>query len=147
MRKVYIIGVGMHKMGRFPEESFREIGREAVIRALEDCGITWPKIQAAFCGTVFGGMAAGHRVLQWVGLTGIPIVNVENACASGVAALRLAWHAIGGGIYDIACAVGAEKRARGFIPLTGQPMWKRRAGMVMGPAFYAQEKALTIARC
>ncbi len=139
MREVVIIGVGMHRFGDFPEKTLAELGAIAVRNALKDAGVHWKDIPTIYAGSMQAGSGWGNNIVNELGPTGLPVVNCENACASGVAALRLAWHAIGGGIYDIACAVGAEKRARGFIPLTGQPMWKRRAGMVMGPSFYAQE--------
>ena len=54
-----------------------------------DAGVGRGGFQAAFCGTVYGGVAAGHKVLTALGLSGVPIVNVEAGCASGGAALSL----------------------------------------------------------
>jgi len=83
-----VLGVGLHPFGRFGEKDVIEIGREAVLKAIDDAGLPWQKVGAAYCGTVFAGPMAGNKVLARVGLTGIPIVNVENACASGGSALR-----------------------------------------------------------
>jgi len=94
MREVCVIGVGLHAFGRFGDKEVIEIGREAVVRALGDAGISWNQVEAAYCGTVFAGPMAGNKVLARVGLTGIPIMNLENACASGGSALRAAYQAI-----------------------------------------------------
>ncbi|HXG65411.1 MAG TPA: thiolase family protein, partial [Blastocatellia bacterium] len=83
MREVYVLGVGLHPFGRFGEKDVIEIGREAVVAALADAGIPWKRVEAAYCGTVFAGPMAGNKALARVGLTGIPIMNLENACASG----------------------------------------------------------------
>src|SRR5262249_56872304 len=94
MRDVYVLGVGLHPFGRFGDKDVIEIGREAVLNALDDAAIQWRDIEAAYCGTVFAGPMAGNKVLARVGLTGIPIMNLENACASGGSRWRAADHGI-----------------------------------------------------
>lgn len=136
MREVYIIGVGLHPFGRFGEKDVIEIGREAVVAALADAGIEWKKIEAAYCGTVFAGPMAGNKVLARVGLTGIPIMNLENACASGGSALRAAYESIAGGFCDTALAFGFEKMPRGFI--AGNPNdWFATLGLAVNPQYFA----------
>lgn len=136
MRDVYIVGVGLHPFGRFGDKDVIEIGREAVVNALTDAGISWRDIQAAYCGTVFAGPMAGNKVLARVGLTGIPITNVENACASGGAAMRAAYEAIGGGFCDVAIAFGMEKMPKGFI--AGNPNdWFATMGLAINPQYFA----------
>jgi acetyl-CoA acetyltransferase len=136
MREVYVIGVGLHPFGRFGEKDVIEIGREAVIAALLDAGIAWKKVEAAYCGTVFAGPMAGNKVLARVGLTGIPIMNVENACASGGSALRAAYQAIAGGFCETALAFGFEKMPRGFI--AGNPNdWFATLGLAVNPQYFA----------
>ncbi len=138
MREAVIGGVGMHKMGRFPDKELEEIGRETVLRALEDANVPWSKVEAAFCGSVFGGMAIGHRVLARVGRTGLPIVNVENACASGGSALRLAAQAVAMGMYDIVLALGVEKMPRGYIDMsTFYDRWQVLSGLCVNPMYWA----------
>lgn len=136
MREVYVIGVGLHPFGRFGDKDVIEIGREAVINALNDAGLGWQKVGAAYCGTVFAGPMAGNKVLARVGLTGIPIMNVENACASGGSALRAAYQAIAGDFCDVALAFGLEKMPRGFI--AGNPSdWFAVMGLAVNPQYFA----------
>ena len=136
MREVYVLGVGLHPFGRFGDKDVIEMGREAVINALNDAGLSWQQVGAAFCGTVFAGPMAGNKVLARVGLTGIPIMNVENACASGGSALRAASQAIAGGFSDVALAFGMEKMPRGFI--AGNPSdWFARMGLAVNPQYFA----------
>lgn len=136
MRGVYILGVGLHPFGRFGDKDVVEIGREAVVNALDDAGLSWRQVEAAFCGTVYAGPMAGNKVLARVGLTGIPITNLENACASGGSALRAAYQAIAGGFCDVALAFGMEKMPRGFI--AGNPDdWFARIGLAVNPQYFA----------
>lgn len=136
MREVYVLGVGLHAFGRFGDKDVIEIGREAVINALNDASLPWEKVGAAYCGTVFAGPMAGNKVLARVGLTGIPIMNVENACASGGSALRAAYQAIAGDFCDVALAFGMEKMPRGFIP--GNPNdWFAVMGLAVNPQYFA----------
>ena len=136
MREVYVIGVGLHAFGRFGDKEVIEIGREAVVSALGDAGINWNKVEAAYCGTVFAGPMAANKVLARVGLTGIPIVNLENACASGGSALRVAYQAIAGGFCDVVLAFGMEKMPRGFI--AGNPDdWFATTGLAVNPQYFA----------
>ncbi len=136
MRDVYVIGVGLHPFGRFGEKDVIEIGREAVVNALGDVGMPWKEVEAAYCGTVFAGPMAGNKVLARVGLTGLPIMNLENACASGGSALRLAYQAIASGFCDVTLAFGFEKMPRGFI--AGNPDdWFAAMGLAVNPQYFA----------
>ncbi|HKZ03292.1 MAG TPA: thiolase family protein [Pyrinomonadaceae bacterium] len=136
MREVYVLGVGLHPFGRFGDKDVIEIGREAVVNALNDAGLQWPQVEAAYCGTVFAGPMGGNKVLARVGLTGVPIMNVENACASGGSALRAAAQAIAGGFCDVALAFGMEKMPRGFI--AGNPDdWFAVMGLAVNPQYFA----------
>ncbi len=109
MEKVKIIGVGMTKFGKFPLKSAADLGAEACREAIEDAGIDYRKIETAYCGHVFQGHVMGQRIFARMGLSGIPVTNCENYCASGAAAIREAWISIKAGLYDIAVAVGVEK--------------------------------------
>ena len=83
MRSVYVRGVGLHPFGRFPERTLTQIGAHAVRAALAEGGLDRGGFQAALCGCVYGGVAAGHKVLTMLGRSGPSIVNVEAGCASG----------------------------------------------------------------
>ncbi|MEP6624538.1 MAG: thiolase family protein, partial [Acidimicrobiia bacterium] len=107
--EVEIAGIGMHPFGRFEGVSVTDMGVTAVRAALTDAGIgvgDRPGFQAAFCGTAYSGVAAGHKVLGALARTGMPIVDVEAGCASGGAALGLAAAAIRAGQYDTVLVFG-----------------------------------------
>ena len=128
MRRVVVLGVGMHPFGRFPDKSLRELAGEAGRRALKDAAVLPKEIQAAYFANAYGGLLTGQEsirgeiVLREVGIAGIPIVNVENACASGSTAFHQAVLAVSSGYCDIALAVGAEKMFVGNTGLTLQAL-------------------------
>jgi acetyl-CoA acetyltransferase len=115
MRQVGIIGVGAHPTGRFMEKPLKAIAYPAIWRALNDAGVEPADLQAAYVGNSLGGLLTGQEgvrgqvVLQYSGITGVPVVNVENACASAMTALRGAWLEVASGAADVALAVGVEK--------------------------------------
>jgi acetyl-CoA acyltransferase len=115
MREVAIIGVGAHPTGRFIEKPLKAIAYPAIWDALNDAGVTPADLDAAYVGNSLAGLLTGQEgvrgqvVLQYSGITGIPIVNVENACASAMTALRGAWLEVASGAADVALAVGVEK--------------------------------------
>jgi acetyl-CoA acetyltransferase len=109
MRDVFVIGVGMTQFGKFLERSLRDLGREACWRAIKDAWIRSDQIQAGFCGNALGGYlqrenGIGQSVLWQVGIKGIPIINIENGCASGSSAFREAWIGVASGLYDVVIA-------------------------------------------
>lgn len=112
----YIIGVDMIKFGRFPEKSVPQLGAEAALLALDDCGLPIQDMQALYCGNLnqASGMV-GQRILQQIGQTGIPVVNVSNACATGATAFREAWASVKAELYDVVLAVGVEQMGRGLL--------------------------------
>jgi acetyl-CoA C-acetyltransferase len=140
MEKVAILGVGIHPFGRYPDKrgttpsmSFEEIGRSAVAKALEDAGIPFRSIQAAFCSTMIGPIGAGHRILAPFGMNGMPILNLENACAGGGTCIRMAVDAIRSGRAEVALALGIDKMPHGFIEMDVYPDWYEEAGLNLTP--------------
>ena len=116
MADAYVVGVDMIKFGRFPEKSVPQLGSEAALMALDDCGLTIQDMQALYCGNL--GQASGmvgQRILQEIGQTGIPVVNVANACATGATAFREAWASVKADLYDVVLAVGVEQMGRGLL--------------------------------
>ena len=113
---VYILGVGMVKFGKFLERGVKDMTGLVLDDTLKDCGITRDDIQAAwFSNSMWGLYAFQHSIRGQVALTangvqGIPITNVENACASASTALNGAWTSIKAGLYDCALAIGVEKQ-------------------------------------
>jgi acetyl-CoA acetyltransferase len=134
---VVVAGVGMHPFGRFDSVSTTDMGVVAVRAALREAGIGKGDFQAAFCGTAYGGVATGHKVLSRLGMTGMPIVDVEAGCASGGAALMLAAGAIRAGQYDTVLVFGAEKMPKGIIRSSFFEPWQEEAGLAATPAFFA----------
>ncbi len=137
MRPVYVAGVGLHAFGRFPDRGVTALGVHAVRAALAEAGVGRGGFQAAFCGTVYSGVAAGHKVLTALGLSGVPIVNVEAGCASGGAALALAAGTIASGQHDTVLVFGMEKMPRGMIRSSFFEPWREEAGLSANPAYFA----------
>jgi acetyl-CoA acetyltransferase len=133
--RVAVSGVGLHPFGRFDGVSNTEMGVHAVRAALAEAGN--PQFQAAFCGTAYGGVASGHKVLGALALTGGPIVDVEAGCASGGAALQLAAGAIRAGQYDCVLVFGIEKMPKGIIRSSFFEPWREEAGLAATPAYFA----------
>jgi acetyl-CoA acetyltransferase len=112
MSDVYILGTDMIKFGKFPDRSVPQIGAEAALLALDDAGLTIHDMEALYCGNLMQANAmVGQRVLQQIGMTGIPVVNCANACATGATAFREGWTAIKAGLYDLVLCVGVEQMA------------------------------------
>lgn len=139
MRSVAVAGIGLVKFKRYTDQETYDFGSEAILNALKDAGMEWREVQAAFCGSVYQGTGAGHQVIKEIGLTGIPIVNIENACSSGASAFRLAYQSVAAEIYDIVLAVGFEKLPRGPIPSTAFRPYELKMGFNLQPGNYANE--------
>src|SRR5947209_16685568 len=137
MTAVEIAGIGIHPFGRFEGKTVTEMGVAAVRQALADAGVDRRGFQAGFCGTAYSGVAAGHRVLDALGATGGPIVDVEAGCASGGAAVMMAAGAIAAGQYDTVLVFGIEKMPKGVIRSSFFAPWQEAAGLTPAPAYFA----------
>ncbi|MGH8990400.1 MAG: thiolase family protein [Acidimicrobiia bacterium] len=165
MRDVYIAGAGMTRFGKFMDSTIRSLAEEATAEALADAGATPGDVEMAFFSNATGGILTGQEMirgqvaLRHTGVLGVPIVNVENACASASSAFYLAWMAVSSGAAEIALAIGSEKlthpdKARSFaaigtavdldtigtakdalhrILLAAMPTTAERPGMGQGP--------------
>ena len=137
-REVVVLGVGLHPFGRFPEKDVAQLAQEAVVAALEDGTAQFRDVQIAYFGHVYyQGTSLGEVALRDLGLTGIPIVNVENACSSGSTAFWQAYWGIASGMYDLALAFGAEKVPRGPVTVTAEDSPERLIGADHMMAGYA----------
>jgi len=119
-KRVFVIGVGMTKFekpGRKDDFDYPQMAKESGTKALEDAGITYDQVEQAACGYVYGDTTCGQRALYQLGLTGIPIYNVNNACATGSTALFMARNLIAGGLADCVMAMGFEKMERGSLSM------------------------------
>jgi len=116
MAAVVVAGTGMvpfRKPGASPP--YDELAREAIVAALADAGIDYADVQQAYAGFVYGDSTSGQRALYAVGMTGIPVVNVNNNCSTGSTALYLARQAVEGAAADCVLAVGFEQMRPGAI--------------------------------
>jgi acetyl-CoA acetyltransferase len=113
MRDVAIIGVGMIKFGRYPEKTVPELAAQAALLALKDAQAEMKDVELLTSGNLYQSNAmVGQRILQIIGQTGIPVVNVSNACATGSTAFREAYMAVAAGAYDVAMAIGSEQMGK-----------------------------------
>ncbi len=131
MSDAYVVGVDMIKFGRFPDRTVPQIGAQAALMALDDCGLTIKDMEALYCGNL--GQAAGmvgQRILQEIGQTGIPVINVSNACATGATAFREGWAAVKAGLYDLVLCVGVEQMGKGLLGGAGGGSGISREGLL-----------------
>lgn len=124
MSDTFIAGAGMVRFGKYRADvTFENLAAGAARAAMADAGAAAGDIEALYVGHVFGGPVAGQRVAAQVGLSGLPVSNHENYCASGATAIREAWIAISAGMYDVILVIGAEKMtdrvAGGVMPDAG----------------------------
>ncbi|MGH7896541.1 MAG: thiolase family protein [Candidatus Binatia bacterium] len=113
--KIVVAGIGMTRFGKFLERGVRSLAEEAVQEAVKDAGLDAQDIQTAYFANAVAGLITGQEMIRGqvalrnTGILGIPIFNVENACASAASAFHLAWMAVASGQYEVALAVGSEK--------------------------------------
>jgi acetyl-CoA acetyltransferase len=120
-KKVFVVGVGMTKFekpGSREGWDYPQMAEEAGTKALADAGIAYEEVQQACVGYVYGESTSGQRAVYGLGLTGIPVYNVNNNCATGSTALFMAKQFIDGGIADCVLALGFEKMAKGSLGAT-----------------------------
>ncbi len=115
MDNVYVIGIGMIRFGKYADKTVKSMAHEAVSLALKDAGLEKGQLQAAFVSNSYWGMFSnqhsikGQVILRGMGIEGIPIASVENACAGASTALYLGYTGIKAGMYDVVLALGSEK--------------------------------------
>lgn len=149
MRDIYIVGTGEHPWGKFTDTNFAQLGEVAVSQALKDADVEWKDIQAIMSGILIYGGNAGHLSGQYIesifGETGVPVVNVYNACATGSAAMRMAYNSIAAGETDTALAVGVDLSPIGFLtaksdnPLQDRDVLRWRMTGIPNPVYWAFE--------
>jgi len=139
MSDVCIIGIGIHPFGRTPGRTGRDQGVYAVRQALADAGVEWTDIQFAFGGSSSSG--AADIMVNELGLTGLPFVNVSNGCATGGSSLAAARSAIASGEFELGLAVGFDKHDRGAFDARpsdwGLPDWYGEQGFMLTTQFFA----------
>ena len=115
--RTFVIGVGMTKFEKpgSRDWDYPDMALESGTKALEDAGIPYDSVEQAFVGYCYGDSTSGQRAVYGLGLTGIPVVNVNNNCSTGSSALFMARQAIKGGLADCALALGFEKMEKGSL--------------------------------
>nr|MDE0500381.1 lipid-transfer protein [bacterium] len=151
MSDVIVAGVGLHPWGKFPEKSWVEMGAEVAMGAVADAGMEWTDVEAMVSGAMqWGGstgMRSGNTIAAALGETGVPIANINNACASGGSLMRAAYAMITSGMHDSVLVIGTDKSPKGYFPsvpvLADEPrppvdMVRWQVG-VPNPAYWALE--------
>jgi len=139
MREVAVIGVSMIKFGRYPDRDVSQLGAQAGFEALKDAGVQMNAIESLYSGNLYQTSGSGQRILQQMGQTGIPVINVANACATGSTAFREAYFAVASGAYDMVMAIGSEQMGKqGLLGSRGDPATslEGRVGSYMMPAVF-----------
>jgi acetyl-CoA acetyltransferase len=141
MSDVSIIGIGLHPFGRTANRSGLEQGAIAAQAALDDAGLSWKDVQYAFGGSHSAGNA--DTMVNRLGLTGLPFINVANGCATGGSALLGAYMAIRSGQCDVAIAVGFDKHDTGAFSVNpadwGLGRWYGEVGLALTTQFFAMK--------
>ncbi|TCP54139.1 acetyl-CoA acetyltransferase [Tamaricihabitans halophyticus] len=139
--RVAIIGIGIYPHGRHPGVSAATMGIDAIRKALADAGVTWGEIEFAAGGSMVSGMP--DSVVGDLGLTGVPFINVRNACATGASTLLAASTALRAGDAELAVVVGYDKHERGAFSappeLLGVADWYAAQGLMLTPQFFAMK--------
>ena len=146
---VAIVGIGIHPFGRHDGVSGNEMGAFAVRQALRDAGVRWSDVQYAAGGSLAqllpgnDGAGSADTLVNELGLTGVPFVNVANGCATAGTALSTAANAIEAGAADLALAVGFDKHPRGHFNAdpaqSGLPPWYGELGFMVTTQFFAMK--------
>src|SRR3954452_5813495 len=107
-QRTFVIGVGMTKFDKpgTKEGDYPDWAKEAGSKAIDDAGIAYDEVEQAFAGYCYGESTSGQPALYQLGLTGIPVVNVNNNCSTGSSALYMARQAVKGGLVDCSLALG-----------------------------------------
>ncbi len=113
MRDVAIVGANMLKFGRYPDKDVVQLASEAAIAAMKDAGVSIKDIEIVTSGNLYQSNAMiGQRIMKEIGATGVPVINVSNACATGSTAFREAYMSVASGAYDVALTIGSEQMGK-----------------------------------
>jgi len=138
---VAIVGIGIHPFGRTPSRSGLQQGAYAARLALKDAGVQWRDMQFAFGGSASAGSA--DALVNELGLTGIPFINVANGCATGGSSLISAYNALKSGEHEIGLVAGFDKHDRGAFNADPEALgigrWYGEVGMMMTTQFFAMK--------
>jgi acetyl-CoA acetyltransferase len=137
-RPVYVLGTGIQKFGRFTHLTHKQFAGPAVLEALKESKLSHKQIDVAYASSLFGGSMIGQQILGQLGLSGLPIINVENACSSSAVGVHEAAARIASGRAEAAVVIGVDmltKLGGGALPLNRED-WDAINGLSM-PVLYA----------
>lgn len=132
MRRTFITGAATTPFAAHWDTPIEQLAGEAVVGALDEAGLTRDRIGAAYVGHMSQGEMVGQRILRELDFPPMPVVNVENACASGATAFREAWIAVASGIVDSALVLGVEKMAKGLLTMRHRTNDQRMGQIIPG---------------
>ena len=136
MTDVVVAGVGIHPFGRFGV-GYRRLGAVAAAEALDDAGIALDDVDMVLVANVTADMAKGQNVIDQLGRPGMPVLNVEAACASSAGTLLLASQILAAGAAGTILCLGVEEAPRGFIANAGFEPWQIATGLGVNPVYFA----------
>jgi acetyl-CoA acetyltransferase len=136
VKNVVVAGVGIHPFGRFGI-GYRRLGEVAAGQALADARVTLDDLDMILVANVVADMAKGHNVIERLGRPGVPILNVEAACASSAGTLLLASKLVESGAARSILCLGVEEAPRGFIANAGFEQWQIAEGLGVNPVYFA----------
>jgi acetyl-CoA acetyltransferase len=137
VKEVAVLGVGMHRFGIWPDKSNADMAMVAGHQALDDAGIAFTDVQAAYVGHIFAQPMTGIRVMKELGMTGLPIQRVENASATGSAAFREACYAVESGRHEIVMVLGFDKMTDAVRGAGGRSAPENLEDSILPAAFFA----------
>lgn len=135
--RVSVAGIGITPFGEHPDKSLLDLTAPAVRSALGMASLSLREIDVVFAGNATGQVGAVAAVADGLGICGVPVTRIEEACASGSTALRLACEAVHSGAARAALAFGVERMTSGVLQLDRQPTYASRLGLDMFPLLYA----------
>ena len=140
-QEVVILGVGVTKFGRLTGRNIVEMAKEAGLKALKDAGVDFRDIQIGFCSHCNQPLGTGMECFAQLGMTGIPVTNVEVACASHTRGVMLAADMIAAAVYDMALVIGVEKMPRGMVPMGDRSdmSYEYLTGIMPMPGVYSMQ--------
>jgi acetyl-CoA acetyltransferase len=136
-KNVSVAGIGITPFGSHQDSSLLDLAATSVRDALDMASLSLKDVEVVFAGNATGPVGSITAVAEGLGISGIPVTRIEQACASGSTALRLACEAVNSGAVNTALAFGVEKMAGGVLQLDPQPTYESRLGLDMFPLLYA----------
>ena len=135
--EVAVAGVGIHPFGRYDDKSLADLAAVALEQAFAQAGMEFGDVGTVFLGNALGPTGVAAALAEALGIDGIPVVRIEQACASGSSALRLACEVVSSGACDTAIALGVEKMGKGLLQFDDGKSYQARLSLDLFPLLYS----------